>query len=360
MTNMKSARAEFKSAQAKFKKDSASEYKQRKVKAPPVNAGLIRTLREDLALRAEQAQELINQQWEITLNAVSSTDNIPENTNSDSPGYQAVDQNHLISQTNSVNDIVNESTYQKSDAQYSELQKHISNFDSQVSKSEELIEKEDPLKNVLGSFEKLRGSMSRIEAFGHEKTYKMLQIAYKVAMYALQLRYKDFKLEAEMRKVNIESGSNEFLPVVKVLWGEFGYKDVKIEGNTYWNWIPNRSCEKYASVFRHLKDQKVRPDNVSSYIQTYEGGIKAIVKADSKKYGKPRVPKVSNINRLEEKIITSTSKPIGTFKLAASKAEEHIAYFIGKVGSDGKVSIYQELKVSNGNLLTGLKSAAGE
>ncbi len=44
--------------------------------------------------------------------------------------------------------------------------------------------------------------------------------------------------------------------------------------------------------------------------------------------------------------------------LNSGKCEEHIAYFLGKVGSDGMVSIYEELEISNGNLRAGLKAAA--
>lgn len=311
--------------------------------------------------KATETQELNDQQQEIISSAVSSDDDICKQTNSDLSDYQHIDQTQLISQKDSDMNSVNENTAQSTDTQYDELRQHASNFDNHVSNSDLMIKKMQPFKNVLESFKQVDQSHFQIEAIGHKKTYQMLQIAYKVAVYALEHRYEDFAFEARIRGIKITDNtvSNAFLPVVKTLWGQDGEKKVKIDGKEYPKWIHNRSCEKYAYVFRHLKENKVPPDEVASYIEGYKGGIKAIVEANSENCGISRTAN-NKAQYFAQKIIDSKSRPIGTFILNDKKVDEHLAYFIGKVSSDGTALIYEELKVSNGNFLASLKSAAGK
>ncbi len=310
--------------------------------------------------KVDQPQELSDQQQDIISNAVSSVGNTCENINNDLSDYQDNDQTHLISQKDSEMNSVNENTLRNTNAQYTELQVHVSDFDSQVAKADTMIVEKKPFKNVLESFNEVNQSHGQIEAFSHKKTYQMLQIAYKVATYILENCLHEFVDEARTRGINFENKPdvNVFLPIVKTLWGQFG--TVNVKGSPEQKWQHNRSCEKYSSVFWHLKDKNVPLDQVASYIEQF-GGIRKIVEAVTEANGKIRHNNSNgefDSKTLENRIITKRSKPIGKFMLESGKCEEHIAYFLGKVGSDGTVSIYEKLEISNGNLRASLKSAA--
>lgn len=310
--------------------------------------------------KATETQERNDQQQEIISNAVSSDDDICKETNSDLSDYQHIDQTQLISQKDSDMNSVNENTAQSTDTQYDELRKHLDHFDNHISKADTMIEKKKPFKNVLMSFNEINQSHGEIEAFGYKNTYQMLQIAYKISIYILGDCLNEFVNEARIRGINFEDKAdfNVFLPIVKTLWGRF--ESVNVKGNPEEKWQHNRSCEKYSSVFKHLKDNGVPPNEVASYIEKF-GGIRKIVEAVTEKNGKVRYNGRNDdleSNTLENRIIAKKSRPIGTFRLSSGKCKEHVAYFLGKVGSDGMVSIYEELEISNGNLRASLKAAA--
>ncbi len=139
-----------------------------------------------------------------------------------------------------------------------------------------MIDEKKPFKNVLESFNEINQSHGQIEAFGHKKTYQMLQIAYKISIYILDDCLNEFINEAHNRRINFEENPefNVFLPIVKTLWGHF--ETVTVKGNPEQKWQHNRSCEKYSSVFKHLKDTGVPANEVATYIERF-GGIRKIV-----------------------------------------------------------------------------------
>ncbi|EWY37483.1 hypothetical protein N825_17890 [Skermanella stibiiresistens SB22] len=154
---------------------------------------------------------------------------------------------------------------------------------------EALTSKVDSLEQRLDRLQKVQKERSTYDDWGHKRTYRLLQLAYDDCLYIMSEQGRhEFAQAATKRQVPVGQGGNSFLPMVKVMWGEFDYSvpSVKFEGSdNLVKWRHNRSAEKYANVFRYLHDNEVAVEAVALFIENfrskeYGDKLNGIVAAD--------------------------------------------------------------------------------
>lgn len=207
-----------------------------------------------------------------------------------------------------------------------------------------------------------------IELSAHERTRLMLQVAYGDCLYAISTEEgrRELVLAMDARKVTKATGEqNKFLPIVKTIWGRYVEEEVKGQnGPSKTVWKHNRSAEKYASVFRHLLDEKVPLDSVAQYIETYahkEHGAKlnGIIAADCAKYGGKGKRSISTNSADAEKLIAENGmKAFSTVtKPDFIKATEGAVVIVARV-VNGQLELLGDLKVEDKTINQGLVDLA--
>lgn len=152
----------------------------------------------------------------------------------------------------------------------------------------------NPVNTLVKSFkDTLPANLDQQRQFqvqGYRVLWRQLGEAYFVAQNILSQSKAD--LEAALTERGItkaKPGSNPFLPIVKMLYGEWktvnGEKSFSAEHlvSDVTVFEPNRSAEKYACVFRYLnkrKDQLTDLQTIVDYIEGFKGNLKGIEDAD--------------------------------------------------------------------------------
>lgn len=139
----------------------------------------------------------------------------------------------------------------------------------------------------------------------------------------------------ETRRIKAATGNeNPFLPLVRAIYGKL---DDPADTNAAW--IPNRSAEKYANVFRLAQQRNVKVEGFGEWLlgfkdDTHGKGLTAAVKRDRAENGVNDPAREAKVDR-DIKVVLA-NKPIGTLKLPRDAADEKAKYVCVWGTFDGK------------------------
>ncbi|MBT0668413.1 hypothetical protein HT136_08525 [Novosphingobium profundi] len=176
------------------------------------------------------------------------------------------------------------------------------------------INSTNPVNALVKSFqESIPANLEKQREFqvhGLRELWKQVAEAFLIALKILQLDKAQLKSALKERNISeAKSGANEFLPIVKLLYGEWKDEDQTI-------FEPNRSAEKYACVFRYFykrKDKFADARSIVDHIEETEGNLKGIEQKDRAE-NKKTTAKVSSDDELKRGLSVRSAMEIGSLE----------------------------------------------
>ena len=200
------------------------------------------------------------------------------------------------------------------------------------------INANNPVNALVASFQtSLPANLDKQADFqvrGYRVLWTQIAEAYAIAQRIIKNENKD-DYNAALTERDIEVSktktANRYLPVVKLLYGEWKADDATV-------FEPNRSAEKYACVFRYLNKRNDQfPDTASivAHIEATPGHLKKIEEIDRDDHkAKKNGAKASSEEALERGSSVLGGYPIERLSLIPSGADIGQLWF--KMGKDGK------------------------
>jgi hypothetical protein len=200
----------------------------------------------------------------------------------------------------------------------------------------------NPVNNLVASFRKaFDANLIKQHGFqlsGHRVLWEQIAEAFAVAQGIIK-KETEADYHAALKERDIKpatgKGSNPYLPVVKLLYGEW-----KDEQHTVFE--PNRSAEKYACVFRYLnkhfadKSQAETVAHIENYSTSYGNHLKGMEAQDRAENQKPG-PKVDSKTAFDIGSKITGAIVIDRPDFVPEDAKMGQLWF--KTGKDGKVYI---------------------
>jgi len=181
----------------------------------------------------------------------------------------------------------------------------------------------NPVNTLVKSFQdSLPESIKNQREFqvrGYQELWKQIAEAFFVAQNIRQQLKSDLDNAFAERgiKPSTKAGANPYLPIVKLLYGEWNAEDTTL-------FEPDRSAEKYACVFRYFnkrKDQFKDVTEIVDHIEETQGHLKGIENLDRDENKSKTSAKATSDEALKAGLKVSGAMEIGSIEKVADSVD---------------------------------------
>lgn len=141
----------------------------------------------------------------------------------------------------------------------------------------------ESINGLICVFEHFRDSHSAHQHRESEVKYRFTELAYGISLWAVGRQSDDFKKLAGKRNVStvLQPGENQFLPVVRVLWGPRAQEhDIPVSKI----WFYDQKHDSLANVLNQFYHARLHPRDVKPFMKGlsrhYKTAYDALVMAD--------------------------------------------------------------------------------
>lgn len=141
----------------------------------------------------------------------------------------------------------------------------------------------ESINGLIYAFERLRDGYSAHQHRQSEVKYRFTELAYGISLWAVGRHSEDFKKLAGQRNVSmvLQPGENQFLPVVRVLWGP-REQDHDIPASKIWFY--DQKHDSLANVLNQFYHARLHPRDVKPFMKGlsrhYKTAYDGLVMAD--------------------------------------------------------------------------------